>query len=156
MTTIIVNQIFCPLCERQMKKREIQIHLKRATVFFCQPCQIGIYDFDPAFNKWRDADKDIPCSTCGFEKIKWFARYMDGFFKSVCPKCKTTMKKDGDVRFGDRGNIIIPEEMDEEIEKPVEIQIPLSHVLKKFGKDKINEIKARFNRKGGSNAGARI
>jgi hypothetical protein len=145
MPVIIANTIYCPLCEKQMSKREVQIHAKRATAYFCRPCGIGIYDFDPAFNKWRDADKDIPCSTCGYPKIKWFARYMDGFFKGVCPKCKTTLKKDGDVRFGKGGSIIIPEDMDDDpVEPPVEIKIPLSHFIKKFGKDKVNALKAKF------------
>ena len=140
--------VYCPLCEKQMSRREVQIHAKRATVFFCRLCNIGIYDFDPAFNKWRDADNDIPCPACGHPKIKWFARFMDGFFKGFCPKCKTTMEKDGDVRFGKGGNIIIPEEMETEpIEAPIEIRIPLSHFVKKFGKDKINGLRARFNQR---------
>lgn len=127
-----------------MIRREVQYHLKRATVYLCKPCEIGIYDFDPAFNKWRDADKNIPCPACGHHAVKWFARYMDGFFKGVCPKCKTIMKKDGDVKFGERGNIIIPEDMEEEkIEEPVEVKIPFSHLIKKFGKDKINAFKAK-------------
>lgn len=145
MSNIIGGQIWCPLCEKQMSRREVQIHAKRATVFFCRPCDIGIYDFDPAFNKWRDADKDIPCSTCGHPKVKWFIRYMDGFFKSVCPVCKTILKKDGDVKFGKGGNIIVPEDMEkDEIEEPVEVKIPLKHLIKKFGKDKIDAIRAKF------------
>lgn len=145
MTHITTSEVYCPLCEQRMSRREVQYHAKRATVFFCKPCEVGIFDFDPAFNKWRDADKDIPCPTCGFEKMKWFARFMDGFFKAVCPRCKCTLKKDGDVKFGKGGNIIIPEDMEqEEIEEPVELKIPLSHLIKKFGKDKINEIKAKF------------
>ena len=145
MPGIITGEIYCPLCEQPMRRREVQIHAKRATAYICKPCGIGIYDFDPAFNKWRDADKNIPCSVCGYPKVKWFARYMDGFFKSHCPKCKTVMKKDGDVRFSNSGNIIIPEEMDpEETEAPVEVKIPLSHFIKKFGKDKVNELKKKF------------
>jgi len=144
MTHIIGLNTYCPLCDQPMGRREVMIGKKRATVFFCRPCAIGIYDFDPAFNKWRDTDKDIPCPTCS-RPMKWFARYMDGFFKGVCPKCKTTLKKDGDVRFGKGGNIIIPEDMDDDpVEPPVEIKIPLSHFIKKFGKDKVNALKAKF------------
>ena len=146
MPGIITGEIYCPLCEKRMDRREIQIHAKRATIYRCKPCDIGIFDFDPAFNKWRDADKDIPCGICGFPKIKWFARFMDGFFKSFCPSCKATMKKDGDVRFGDGGNIIIPDEMTpEDTEAPVEVKIPFSHLVKKLGKDKVNELKKKFN-----------
>ena len=148
MSIIVASNVYCPLCEKQMSRREVRIHAKRATVFFCRPCDIGIYDFDPAFNKWRDTDKDISCPACGYEKIKWFARYMDGFFKGVCPKCKTTLKKDGNVKLTRSGAIVIPDEMDhmEDNEPPVEIKIPLTHFIKKFGKDKINELRARFRK----------
>lgn len=150
MPTILTGTIYCPLCEAPMKKRIVQIHAKRANIFFCKPCEIGIYDFDPAFNKWRDADKDIPCPTCAHPKIKWFARYMDGFFKGVCPVCKSVLKKDGDVQFGKGGNIIIPEDMErEEIEEPVEVRIPLTHLIKKFGKDKVNAIREKLRRQKG-------
>jgi hypothetical protein len=147
VSSILSNKVWCPLCEKEMISTSIVISNKTARMFLCRPCQVGIYDFDPAFNKWRDTDKDIPCSVCGYEKVKWFARFMDGFFKSVCPKCGTGMKKDGDVRFGKGGNIILPEEMEqEEIEEPVEIKIPLSHLEKKLGKDKVNELKNKRNR----------
>ena len=144
MTQIIGGQVWCPLCEEQMSRREVMMHNKRATIFFCRPCEVGIFDFDPAFNKWRDADKDIPCSTCGFARVKWFIRYMDGFFKSVCPSCKTVMKKDGDVKFGKGGNIIVPEDMEQdEVEEPVELKIPMKHLIKKLGRDKVNELIAK-------------
>ena len=147
MIPIIGSMVYCPLCEKPMRPYNVMLHSKQATIYTCSPCHIGIYDFDPAFNKWRDAEKDIPCPTCGHPKIKWFARYMDGFFKGVCPKCKTTLKKDGDVRFGKGGDIIIPEDMEpEEIEEPVEIKIPFSHFIKKLGKDKVNAITEKFRR----------
>lgn len=124
-----------------MKSANVQLHSKLARVYFCRPCSIGIYDFDPAFNKWRDADKDIPCAVCGHDKVRWFARFMDGFFKAFCPKCKTVMKKDGDVKFNKNGAIIIPEDMEEEkAEAPVELNIPLAHLIKKLGKDKVNAL----------------
>lgn len=145
MSIIISGTIYCPLCEKQMGHANIQLHSKFATMYFCRPCHIGIYDFDPAFNKWRDADKDIPCPNCGHKKMKWFARYMDGFFKGYCPKCKTTLKKDGDVKFNKNGAIIIPEDMEpEDNEPPVEVKIPFTHLLKRLGKDKINALKAKI------------
>jgi uncharacterized Zn finger protein (UPF0148 family) len=147
MAIIVAGRVFCPICEKEMQHVEVQIHKKRATLYFCRPCEIGIYDFDPAFNKWRDADKDIPCPNCGHPKMKWFVRYMDGFFKAFCPKCKTVLKKDGDVRFGKGGNIIIPEEMEDDYEPPVEVKIPLAHLLKRLGKDKINALKAKLSKK---------
>ena len=147
MGVIISGAIYCPLCEAQMKHMEIQIHAKRCTLFICSPCHIGIYDFDPAFNKWRDTDKDIPCPHCGYHAVKWFARYMDGFFMGKCPKCKTVLKKDGDVRFNKNGAIILPEDMEpEEIEQPVEIKIPLHHLIKRLGKEKIDAFKAKLKR----------
>jgi hypothetical protein len=128
-----------------MSRREIQLpNGKGATAVFCRPCDIGIFTFDPAFNKWRDTDKEIPCPTCN-SPIKWFARYIDGFFKGFCPKCKTTMKKDGDVKFGSGGNIIIPEDMEEDFEPPVQISIPVSK-LKKLGKDKQNALANKIRR----------
>lgn len=145
-SSIIVSQVWCPLCEKAMGFANIQLRDARTKVWFCRPCNVGIYEFDPAFNKWRDADKDIPCAACGYEKVKWFARFIDGFFKAKCPRCKTTMKKDGDVKFGKGGNIIIPEDMEpEEVEEPVEIKIPLAHIIKKIGKDKYNELKNKRN-----------
>jgi len=125
-----------------MSRRQVQIKGKFATVFFCRPCGIGTFDFDPAFNKWRDTDKKIPCANCQYESIKWFARYIDGYFKGICPRCKAVIQSDVDVRFGKGDEIIIPEEMEqEEIEEPTEIRIPYSHLEKKLGKDKINELK---------------
>jgi len=145
---VLTNEVYCPLCENRMLSGRVLVNQKITNLFVCKPCGVGIYDFDPAFNKWRDADSDIPCAVCGYHKVKWFARYLDGFFKAKCPKCKTTMKKDGDVKFGKRGNIIIPEDMEQEkIEPPVEIKIPFSHLAKKFGKDKIHAIKAKITRK---------
>lgn len=148
MTHIITPHVYCPLCEAPMSRRQVQIKGKYATVYFCRPCSIGTFDFDPAFNKWRDADKKIPCANCHFESIRWFARYIDGYFKGFCPRCKAVMQSDVDVRFGDNDEIIIPEEMEEEkIEDPTEIQIPFSHLEKKFGVDKVKEFKDKKRRK---------
>jgi endogenous inhibitor of DNA gyrase (YacG/DUF329 family) len=151
---VIINmkdKVYCPLCEEAMSKREIMVHGKYATVFFCRHCAVGTFDFDPAFNKWRDTDKEIPCPACG-NAVKWFARYIDGYFKSKCPKCGIGMEKDGDVKFGDHGNIIIPEDMEpEETEEPVHISIPV-HALKRLVKDKQNELRNKLrNQKNQSN-----
>ncbi len=146
MSIIISGTVYCPLCEKQMARREVMLHAKQATIYFCRPCNIGIYDFDPAFNKWRDADSDIPCPACGYEKIKWFARYMDGYFKGVCPKCKTVLQKDGDVAFKKSGAIIIPEDMEQDNDPPVEIKIPWKHLAKRMGKDKYNALMDKVKR----------
>lgn len=149
MVNLSTDDVFCPLCENKMPYIQVKVGSAIARAFCCRPCGIGIYEFDPAFNKWRDADKNIPCPVCGHDAVKWFARFLDGFFKAVCPKCKAVLKKDGDVKFGKNGAIIIPEDMEqEEIEPPVEIKIPYSHLEKKLGKDKVNEIrnKRKFNR----------
>ena len=148
MSLIITGKIYCPLCELEMKKARVSIKGNPAHIYYCRPCNIGIYDFDPAFNRWRDTDKTIPCPNCSYEKMKWFARYMDGFFKGVCPKCHAEVKKDGDVRFQKDGSIVIPEEMeDDNIEEPTELKIPLGQVFKNLGKDKLNEIKNKLKRK---------
>ena len=139
------DKVFCPLCDQPMSRREVMLpDGKTATAVFCRPCNIGIFTFDPAYNKWRDTDKEIPCAMCG-NPIKWFARYIDGFFKGFCPKCKAVVKKDGDVRFAKSGAIIIPEDMEEDFEPPVEVSIPVSK-LKKLGKDKQNALANKLKR----------
>jgi len=139
MPAIVMKQVYCPLCSNVMARREVMVGKKRATVFFCRPCAIGIYDFDPAFNKWRDADKNISCPHCG-KDLNWFARYMDGYFKAVCRHCKTKMEKDGDVTFGKGGNIIIPDEMETDTDEPVRVEIPISK-LKGLGRDQQNALR---------------
>jgi endogenous inhibitor of DNA gyrase (YacG/DUF329 family) len=141
MTHIIGLHVYCPLCEQPMARQEVMISGKVATMFYCRPCNVGIYDFDPAFNKWRDADKAIPCPHCG-KDLKWFARYMDGYFKAVCPGCGTKMAKDGDVKFKKSGAIVIPDEMESDEEPPVEVKIPFSKL--KLGKDKLNALKNKM------------
>lgn len=138
------DKVYCPLCEQPMSRREVMVHAKTATVVFCRLCKIGTFDFDPAFNKWRDADKTIPCPTCG-NPLKWFARYLDGYLKAHCPHCKTGMEKDGDVKFGKGGNIILPEDMEEDNEAPVHVNIPVS-ALKRLGKDRQNALAAKLRR----------
>ena len=149
MPVVMGGTVYCPLCEKPMTTRNVMLHNKRATVYLCQPCEIGIFDFDPAFNKWRDADKNIPCPNCENQKMKWFIRFMDGFFKARCPKCGVTLKKDGDVKIQKNGSLYIPGEMDqEEIEEPVELRIPYAHIMKNWGKDKVNELKNKRRKKG--------
>lgn len=84
---IITNKIWCPLCEAEMKKDFMMYGQMKANAYICYPCNIFTFSFDPAFNKWRDADKDIPCPNCEHEKVKWFSRYMDHYMKFKCPKC---------------------------------------------------------------------
>jgi hypothetical protein len=127
MAHIIGLNTFCPLCEQPLVRREVMLGQKVATLYFCRPCKIGIYEFDPAFNKWRDADNEIPCSTCG-KPLNWFARYMDGYFKAVCKHCGTTLEKDGDVAFKKSGAIIIPDEMESDDEEPVRVSIPIDKI----------------------------
>lgn len=146
MTKIITGDIWCPLCEKPMRSNRIQHQGKIFNLFVCRPCKIGCFDFDPAFNKWRDADKVIPCGTCG-NPVKWFIRYLDGYFKSFCPYCKTTMEKDGDVNISKGGALILPEDMDDDpVEEPVQVMIPFDK-LKRLGKDKLNALKNKMRRK---------
>lgn len=147
MPAIITRLVYCPLCNEQMKRRELLMGGKRAVLYYCRLCEIGVYDFDPAFNKWRDADKAIPCSTCG-KPLNWFARYMDGYFKAVCPSCGTKLEKDGDVRFKKSGAIVIPDEMEEDnAEEPVRVTIPV-HKLKGLGRDQQDALRRRLSRGG--------
>lgn len=143
---IMPGQVFCPLCDQPMKTRQVMANGKVLTIYFCQPCEIGCFDFDPAFNKWRDTDKEIPCGICGYHAVKWFIRYMDGFFKSFCPHCKATMRKDGDATLDAHGGLLLPEDFtpDEEKEEPVQVMIPFSKL--KIGKDKANELRNKMRR----------
>lgn len=148
MPNIIIPDVYCPLCEKKMSTRQVSIHGKLATVVFCRDCDIGTYDFDPAFNKWRDADKKISCPVCGNDEMKWFIRYMDGFFKARCPRCRSVLKKDSDVTIAKNGQIIIPGEMEVDTpDDPVEVKIPLAHLTKRLGKDKINALKNKLREK---------
>jgi DNA-directed RNA polymerase subunit RPC12/RpoP len=128
-----------------MARREVMIGKKVATLFFCRPCTVGIYEFDPAFNKWRDAEKEIPCANCG-KPLNWFARYMDGYFKAVCKYCGTKMEKDGDVQFKKSGAIVIPDEMESDEEEPVRLQIPIDK-LKGLSDAQKEKLRKKLNRK---------
>jgi endogenous inhibitor of DNA gyrase (YacG/DUF329 family) len=140
------DKVYCPLCEAPFQRRKVQVYGKVVEIYFCRPCNITVLPVDPAFNKWRDADKEIPCSTCG-KPLKWFARYIDGYFKSVCPSCKTTMEKDGDVKFKDSGAIIIPDEMESDNEEvPIRVTIPVDK-LKGLSNDQRNVLKAKLARR---------
>jgi endogenous inhibitor of DNA gyrase (YacG/DUF329 family) len=132
MATIITPHIYCPICDKEMVKREIMYQGKYVAMWFCTPCRIGCFEFDPAFNKWRDADKSIPCAICG-NPIKWFARYLDGYFKGHCDHCDITFEKDGEVKFGDNGQIILPDDMhDDPIdEEPTRIMISKDKLKKR-------------------------
>jgi hypothetical protein len=145
MTHIIGLNTYCPLCDQPLARREVMIGKKTATLFFCRPCKIGIYDFDPAFNRWRDADNIIPCPSCG-KPLNWFARYLDGYFKARCRHCATEMEKDGDVQFKKSGAIVIPDEMESDEEEPVRVEIPIQK-LKGLSHDQKRILKAKLNRK---------
>lgn len=150
MPSIIMPKVRCPLCELPMVSRRILYYTKHASLYACQPCKIGIYDFDPAFNKWRDADKEIPCPKCG-NKMNWFVRYIDGYFKARCPYCKIELQKEGDVKFGSRNQIILPEDMETDpIEEPVTVFVPLNK-LKRMGQEFKQALKNKLRRRSHDN-----
>jgi predicted RNA-binding Zn-ribbon protein involved in translation (DUF1610 family) len=128
-----------------MTVRKFMVPGKVAEIAYCKPCAVNCLTVDPAYNKWRDTDKEIPCSTCG-TPIRWFARYVDGYFKSVCPKCGTQMEKDGDVTFKKSGAIVIPDEMESDTDEPVRVTVPVNK-LKGLGRDQKNALKAKLRRR---------
>ena len=122
----VEKNVYCPLCDEKFKRRRVQYQGHITTAFFCRHCNIGTYEFDPAFNKWRDTDKEIPCANCG-TPLKWFIRYMDGFFAAVCPRkgCGFSMRKDSNVDFNEKGEIEL-EDFDQPEPEVTEIKIPIN------------------------------
>lgn len=151
MTTIITPHIWCPLCEREMKEQKMMYGQFRTTAFICKPCNIFTFPFDPAFNKWRDSDKNIPCPHCQYAKVKWFARYLDNYMKFQCPKCGIIGEGDCNTEIAQDGSMDL-ELMDgsEQIPEETRIEIPIDRLnlpqdtkakLKKQIREKRNETK---------------
>jgi len=148
---IITNKIWCPLCEAEMKKDFMMYGQMKANAYICYPCQIFTFSFDPAFNKWRDADKDIPCPNCEHKAVKWFSRHVDDYMKFVCPKCgikgegdcTSMVNSDGSVDLElMEGSAQAPEET--RVEVPIDhLKIPLDMKMKLKAKMKHNREKKK-------------
>ncbi len=100
----------CPLCGKPFEK----VQYVRA-FYVCRPCAIACRTDDKFIGKWDDFKKDqedetreyIRCINpdCG-EEMNFFCRD-DGFIKTLCPKCGTTVSNEevkedgGQTRFID-------------------------------------------------------
>jgi ssDNA-binding Zn-finger/Zn-ribbon topoisomerase 1 len=148
MINILKPYVYCPLCEEKMSKRRMSNGLKVFDLYMCKPCNIFTYPFDPAFDKWRDTDKKIPCPRCDFPEVKWFLRQMDSYLKFVCPKCKVIGEGDCNSFITSSGAVetdLMDSDQGEEVGR---IEIPIDKMAlseeKKAGlKKKIREQKAK-------------
>lgn len=131
MSTIWVpnKKCFCPLCDEPFKKMNIMFHGKQIAADVCRTCRIFTFEFDAAYDKWRDTDKVIPCPHCA-TSLKWFTRYYDGFFKAVCPNpsCNTVLEKDSDVRINKKGELELDDFEADAPSEEFDIQIPVDHL----------------------------
>lgn len=139
---IITFRIYCPLCEKEMKKQQMMYGQMRVTAVICRPCNIFTFTFDAAYNKWRDSDKKIPCPHCQHDEVKWFSRHLDHYMKFVCPKCKIQGEGDCNSVFKDDGSIDLElMEGSEQVPEETRIEIPV---------DKLNlpqDTKAKLKKK---------
>ena len=146
---IITNKIWCPLCEAEMKKDFMMYGQMKANAYICYPCQIFTFSFDPAFNKWRDADKTIPCPNCEHKEVKWFSRHVDQYIKFKCPKCGVVGEGDCNAFVKDDGTMDLElmdgsEQQGEEnrVEIPIDsLRIPLDMKQKLKHKMKRNRLR---------------
>lgn len=146
MGNIITKHIWCPLCEKEMMKQPIMYGQMRTTAYICKPCKIFTFSFDPAFNKWRDSDKKIPCPACSCSEVKWFSRHIDQYMKFICPQCGVQGEGDCNAVFNQDGSLDLElmdgsEQMPEEtrVEIPIEkLKIPLQQKLKLAAKIRKN------------------
>jgi hypothetical protein len=122
----------------------------RTTAVICRPCKIFTFPFDPAFNKWRDSDKKIPCPHCQHDEVKWFLRHLDQYIKFVCPKCGIIGEGDCNALVKDDGSMDLElMEGSEQVPEETRIEIPVDKLnLPKNTKDKLKK-KLRENREKG-------
>jgi len=142
---IITNKIWCPLCEAEMIKPPTMFGRMRATAYTCIPCNIFTFAHDPAFNKWRDADKSIPCPHCEHKEVKWFSRHMDSFMAFVCPKCGIKGRGDCNSMVKPDGTVDL-ELMEGSDQAPVEnrVEVPIDNL--KIPQDMKNKLKHKMRR----------
>ena len=150
MSRIITPHIWCPLCEREMKEQMVMYGQMRAKAYICQPCKIYTFSFDPAFNKWRDSDKKIPCPHCQHDEVKWFSRHVDNYIKFICPKCKVIGEGDCNSVMTADGTVDMElMEGSEQTPEETRVDVPIDHLkIPKNMKDKLKK-KMRDNKERG-------
>ncbi len=133
------KKVFCPLCDEPFKKQTIQYQGKLINFYICRTDKVGIFPFDPMFDKWRDTDKVIPCPSCN-NPMKWFGRMIDCYMKCECPVCGICVEKDSDMSVSAKDGVTV-EDMIEPEPEVFDIQVPI---------DKLNlspEKKAQLRKK---------
>jgi len=147
MTHLILPHVWCPLCEAEMKEQKMMYGTMRVTAIICKPCNIFTFSFDPAFNKWRESDKKIPCPHCQCPEVKWFARYIDNYIKFKCPKCGIVGEGDCNASIDSDGSVDL-ELMEGSSQTPEEtrVEVPIDNLkIPQNMKDKLKH-KMRQNR----------
>jgi hypothetical protein len=137
--------VYCPLCKEPFKTMGAIYQGRQIEVYFCREDKIFTFPFDPAFNKWFDTDKTIPCSNCSNKSVRWFLRHLDDYFKTVCIDCGVGVETDARATFNEKGLI----ELDEFIEnQPTEtiINIPLKRL--KVTSDQLARYRAKKENNG--------
>jgi len=142
---IITNQTWCPLCEKEMTEQPIMYGNIRTKAIICRPCKIFTFRFDPAFNKWRDAERKIPCPHCESDSVKWFLRYIDQYIKFVCPKCGIIGEGDCKAIMETNGNLDL-EIMDSSVQQGEETQLYIPVDKLKTSEANKQRIKAKLKK----------
>lgn len=142
---IITKHIYCPLCDGIMEKKPFMYGSMRTTAYICTPCQIFTFSFDPAFNKWRDADKYIPCPHCQHKEVKWFSRHVDHYIKFKCPKCGIVGEGDCNSMAKADGTVDLElMEGSEQVPEENHVQVPIDNL--RIPQDMKNQLKAKMRR----------
>ena len=96
----IVGTPNCPLC---LKKFQVEAK-GRLIIYKCGTCSIRINATDPMVDKWadkkqveKDMQENIICPKC-HSAMRFFSR-SDGYMKSFCPVCKTTVETDEELPY---------------------------------------------------------
>lgn len=140
--------VTCPLCEQPFTETKVRApNGKVIPVCVCRPCKIVAPPFDPMFNKWRDADKVIPCPECN-TPMKWFGRMIDCYMKCECPNCGICIEKNSDMAINK--GVVEVEDMQTEMPEVIDLSIPvdklnISEEQKQGLKKKIRERRGKEN-----------
>lgn len=139
------KEVYCPLCLLPFKKRKVSIHGQLIEVYFCRTDSVFTFSFDPAFNKWFDTNKTISCPKCE-NPLRWFCRYTDGFFKSLCGTCNLEIKRDIAPNFDTKTGEIDLDEFDQN--KPTESMIYLPVDKLKISEEQKRRLKYKLRKRG--------
>ena len=133
-----------------MKEQKMMWGRMRVTAIICKPCNIFTFPFDPAFNKWRDSDKKIPCPHCQHKEVKWFLRHVDQYIKFKCPKCGIIGEGDCNAIIKQDGSVDAElMEGSEQIPEETRIEVPVDKL--NLSPDKKEQLKKKLRDNGEKN-----